>query len=131
VNILSNEKEGINLMNERLYMMEFQLSGMTCFRWFAPDGTLVVSGPEEANSAILKYLIKYGPECKRGKFNSFVSKIPPFGEENLIRKKHAMLEIFVEHEDDIKQGMRISSELVLKVVSMQTPFQKSVKQRRE
>jgi hypothetical protein len=112
-------------MNERLYVMEFELSGMTCFRWFAPDGTLVVSGPEEADNAIQEYLIKYGPQCKSDKFNAFVSEIPPFGEENLIRKKHAMLEIFVEHEDDIKRGMCISPELVLKVVSMQTPFEEA------
>jgi hypothetical protein len=109
-------------MNERLYVMEFELSGMTCLRWFAPDGTLVVSGPEKAEKAIQEYLKKYGPECKCDKFNAFVSEIPPFGGENLIRKKHAMLEIFVEHEDDIKRGMGISSELVRKVVSMQTPF---------
>ena len=101
-------------MNEPVYAMEFELSGMTCLRWFAPDGTLVVVGPDRAERAIQEYLKKYGPECKCARFNAFVSKIPPFGEENLIRKKHAMLEIFVEHEDDIKLGMRISSELVLR-----------------
>ena len=89
MNILSNENEGVNLMNERLYVMEFELSGMTCFRWFAPDGTLVVSGPDKTNSAIEEYLIKYGPECRRDKFNSFVSKIPPFGEENLTGARSA------------------------------------------
>jgi hypothetical protein len=112
-------------MDKRLYMMEFELSGMTCFRWFAPDGTLVVTGPKEAKGAIQDYVQKYSRECKRDEFNAFVSEIPPFGEENLIRKKHAMLEIFVEHEEDIRRGMRISSELVFKVVSMQTPFHKA------
>jgi hypothetical protein len=97
-------------------VIEFELDGITCQRCFAPDGALNAWGPEEAKDSLCEYVTKYGPICLRESFNSFVASFPPFGPRDLARKKHAMLTIFVEHEDDIKQGMRISSELVQTVL---------------
>jgi hypothetical protein len=103
------------------HVIEFELNGMTCLRWFGPDGALNVWGPDEAGDVLHEYVNKCGPILQQESFNSFVASIPPFGSGDLIKKKHAMLLIFAEHEDDIKQGMGISADLVQTVLDTFEP----------
>jgi hypothetical protein len=101
---------------------EFELGGMTCYRWFNPEGTLCVDGPPEAIGLLRQYVGKYRPICEHSSFISWVAAIPPFGPRDLARKKRAMLTILVEHENEIKQGMGISAELVQTVLDTSEPL---------
>jgi hypothetical protein len=103
-------------------IIEFQLGGFTCLRWFDPAGLLNVWGPDGAGPDLLAYVNKYGPICQHESFKSFVASIPPFGQRNLVKKKHAMLTILLEHKEDIANGMGVSAELVKTVLGTVEPL---------
>jgi hypothetical protein len=82
-------------------LIEFELGDFTCQPWFDPAGVLNVWGPNEAAAELAAYVNKYARICQSESFNSFLKKIPPFGKRNLMRKRHAMLTILLEHKEDI------------------------------
>src|SRR5262249_6022518 len=94
----------------------FELAGYICYRSIEPDGKLSVSGPPGALEHLRTYWCKYAPICQESSFLEFVASIPPFGEAYLELKKHAMLELLVIYEEEIKNGMGISAALVKDVL---------------
>jgi hypothetical protein len=78
-------------------------------------------GPEEANAEPTAYVNKYAPICQHESSHSFLQTIPPFGERNLQRKRHAVLTILLGHREDIENGMGVSAELVKSVLGTFEP----------
>jgi hypothetical protein len=76
----------------------------------------MVDGPQQAAPQIRAYIAKYTPYLRHASLAKFVASIPPFGERDLARKKHAVLHLMVEYEEEIKNGMGISAELVQEVL---------------
>jgi hypothetical protein len=103
-------------------LIEFELGDFTCQRWFDSAGVLNIWGPEGAAAELTAYVKKYAGICQSESFNSFLQKIPPFGKRNLMRKRHAMLTILLEHKEDIEHGMLISAELVQTVLNTFEPL---------
>jgi hypothetical protein len=103
-------------------VMQFELDGFVCHRWFDHDGSLMVDGPQRAAPQIKAYIAKYEPYLRHASCAKFVASIPPFGERDLARKKHAVLHLLVEFEEEIKNGMGISAELVQDVLDTNEPL---------
>jgi hypothetical protein len=107
---------------KRIDVIQFESDGFVCYRWFDPDGILLVDGPEQAAAQIEAYIAKYEAKLWETSLASFIASIPPFGEGDLARKKHAVLTLLVEHEEDIKNGMPISADLVQTVIDGVEPL---------
>jgi hypothetical protein len=120
---------GANLQTERSYMSamatnncvpqihatQFELEGFYCIRYFHPaTGALCVDGPEGSRPARRRYIRKYEGLWRDQSVRDFLAPIRP--ETDMMVKLHAYLHLMEEHEDEVAEGMVVSSELFLKVL---------------
>jgi hypothetical protein len=74
-------------------IVEFQLAGVTCYRWFNDQGILCASGPPKAKRAIKAYLQKVARFLPDRRIDEYLRNIRPWGPKSGDIKLHAVLEL--------------------------------------
>jgi hypothetical protein len=85
-------------------VVEFELDGMKCSRWFDADGDLVVSGPEEAQPRLEELLEWFARQQEEG--NAFVlpGDCKPMDVDSLPIEQQALLELLAEESDKVQDA---------------------------
>jgi hypothetical protein len=79
-------------------VVEFDLGGVTCTRWFDADGCLHVSGPKEVQKQIDDYLKEFARLSADGKPVVFMDTIKPL-DVGLPLEHQAILEVLADESE--------------------------------
>jgi hypothetical protein len=74
-------------------IVEFELTGVTCYRWFNDQGVLCASGPPKAKRAIKAYLRKVARFLPDRRIVDWLVNTRPWGPKSADIKLHAVLEL--------------------------------------
>jgi hypothetical protein len=80
-------------------VVEFELDGETCSRWFDGGGCLHVSGPEEVQKQIDEYIEEFERLSADGKPVVFADTLKPLDVASLPLEHQAMLEVLADESD--------------------------------
>ncbi len=85
-------------------VVEFELDGMKCLRWFDEDGDLVVSGPEEAQPRLEELLEWFARQQEEGHAFVLPGDYKPIDVDSLPIEQQALLELLGEESDKVQDA---------------------------
>jgi hypothetical protein len=74
-------------------VVDFELAGKTCSRWFDAEGVVHASGPPKAERAIKAYVQAVARFLPNRAYAEYLRNVRPWGPENDEIKLHAVLEL--------------------------------------
>jgi len=85
-------------------VVEFELDGMKCLRWFDADGDLVVSGPDEAQPRLEKLLKWFYRHRDDDRPMLLPGDYKPIDIDSLPIEQQALLELLGEESDKVQDA---------------------------
>jgi len=87
-----------------LGIIEFNLSGMICYRWFDENMVLFASSPKKGEESIRPYLDEYGSLAADPDIVKIANSVEPLDPANLAIKLHGILDLVREESDAEDEG---------------------------
>jgi hypothetical protein len=112
-------------------IVEFELDGMTCYRWFDADGDLVVSGPKEAQPRIEELLEWFARQQEEGNAFLLPGDYKPIDVDSLSIEQQAMLELLLEESDKVQDADPQDRSYTITAEMFAAKVQEKKRQRRE